>query len=192
MARRWIASLAVLMLLPGTSVRSQGTPSRVPGADSVEVRPSPAPRLIGGTTDTIRSVPLPRKSPGTAMLLSAMLPGAGQFYNHSYWKVPVVLGFGLYFVSSWLDNNRRYEDYQEKYAASILKNPAGDPILLNVREFYKEQRDSFTWYFFLLYFISIADAYVDASLYDFNVGGDLSLRVLPPLPGPAVGIRFTF
>lgn len=192
MARRWIASLAVLMLLPGTAVRSQGTPSRVPGSDSAEVRTSPAPRLIGGTTDSIRSVPLPRKSPGTAMLLSAILPGAGQFYNHSYWKVPVVLGFGLYFVSSWLDNNRRYEDYQEKYAASILKNPAGDPILLNVREFYKEQRDSFTWYFFLLYFISIADAYVDASLYDFNVGGDLSLRVLPPLPGPAVGIRFTF
>ena len=61
-----------------------------------------------------------------------------------------------------------------------------------MREFYKAQRDSFTWYFVLLYLINIADAYVDASLYDFNVGGDLSVRVLPPGAGPAVGLRFPF
>jgi len=192
MTRRWVPWLAVLLLLPGTAARPQGTPARVPGTDTMQVRPSPAPRLIGGTPDSLHSSTLPKKSPGTAMLLSAILPGAGQFYNTSYWKVPVVLGFGLYFVSSWLDNNRRYEDYREKYGASILINPSGDPILLSVREFYKAQRDSFSWYYFLLYFINIADAYVDASLYDFNVGGDLSVRVLPPLPGPAVGIRFTF
>lgn len=192
MTRRWIPWLAVLLLLPVTAVRPQGTPARVPATDTTQVRPSPAPRLIGGTPDSLHSPALPKKSPGTAMLLSAILPGAGQFYNASYWKVPIVLGFGIYFVSSWLDNNRRYEDYREKYGASILKNPSGDPILLSVREFYQAQRDSFTWYFFLLYFINIADAYVDASLYDFNVGGDLSVRVLPPLPGPAVGIRFTF
>jgi hypothetical protein len=190
MTRRPIAWLALLVFLPAISAFSQGTPARVSGADTTQVRS--VPRLIGGTADTLRIGALPKKSTGTAMLLSGILPGAGQFYNGSYWKVPIVLGFGLYFVSSWLDNNRRYQDYAEKYNASILKNPAGDPIILNVREFYKGQRDSFTWYFFLLYLINIADAYVDASLYDFSVGGDLSLRMLPPAPGPALGLRFTF
>jgi len=137
------------------------------------------------------SVPFhPKKSPGTAMLLSALIPGAGQFYNESYWKVPVVLGFGVYFVSSWLDNNRRYADYREKYTASLQQFPNGDPRLLAVREFYKEQRDSFTWYFLILYLLNIADAYVDASLYDFNVGGDLSLRFLPTSTGFGLQLRF--
>jgi hypothetical protein len=124
------------------------------------------------------------------MLLSALIPGAGQFYNESYWKVPVVLGFGVYFVSSWLDNNRRYADYREKYTASLQQFPNGDPRLLAVREFYKEQRDSFTWYFLILYLLNIADAYVDASLYDFNVGGDLSLRFLPTSTGFGLQLRF--
>jgi hypothetical protein len=152
-------------------------------------------RMKSAATPHVDSLSLhahPKKSPGNAMLFSAILPGAGQFYNESYWKVPIVFGFGLYFVSSWLDNNRRYADYRDKYSASLAQNPAGDPRLLAVREFYKEQRDSFTWYFLILYLLNIADAYVDASLYDFNVGGDLSLRLLPPPTGVGVGIRVQF
>jgi len=117
------------------------------------------------------------------MLFSAVVPGAGQFYNRSYWKVPVVLGLGLYFASTWLDQNRRTQDYRQQYAASVA---AGTPstTLLNEREFYKEQRDTFAWYFVILYVINIADAYVDAALFDFDVGPDLTLRVLPVAPGP--------
>jgi hypothetical protein len=126
------------------------------------------------------------------MLFSALLPGGGQLYNESYWKVPIVLGFGIYFISSWLDNNRRYEDYRDKYSASLATVPQGDSRLLAVREFYREQRDSFTWYFLILYLVNIADAYVDASLYDFNVGGDLSIKVVQPPGGVRFGIRFRF
>ena len=144
----------------------------------------------GHRADSLSAAAHPKKSPGTAMLLSAVLPGAGQFYNESYWKVPVVFGFGIYFVSSWLDNNRRYIDYRDKYSASLQQFPNGDPRLLAVREFYKEQRDSFTWYFLIMYLLNIADAYVDASLYDFNVGGDLSLRLLPTSKG--FGLQLSF
>lgn len=141
-------------------------------------------RETSSRADTLRSTVLPKKSPGKAMLLSAVLPGAGQFYNTSYWKVPIVLGLGVYFLSSWLDNNRRTQDYRQQYAASVIAfPPSGDPHLLAVREFYKEQRDSFTWYMVILYLLNIADAYVDANLYDFNVGGDLSLQVVPTIPG---------
>ena len=145
-----------------------------------------------GRVDTLSREFHPTKSPGLAMLFSAILPGGGQAYNESYWKVPVVLGFGIYFASSWLHNNRLYRDYRDQYKASISPSiPGGDGRLLNIREFYREQRDTFSWYFAILYFINIADAYVDASLYDFNVGDDLSIRVMPE-SGTRLTLRVTF
>lgn len=142
-------------------------------------------------SDTLPSAYRPTKSPGKAMLLSAILPGAGQFYNESYWKVPIVVGFGVYLFSNWLDNNRRYQDYKAQYEASLGTVPGGDQALLNSREFYKDQRDAFTWYLLIWYFVALADAYVDASLYDFDVESDLSLRTLPVLsPVPARAIQF--
>ncbi|HTY59114.1 MAG TPA: DUF5683 domain-containing protein [Bacteroidota bacterium] len=156
----------------------------------------------GWKADTLGRTVRAKKSPGLAMLLSAGVPGAGQFYNQSYWKVPVVFGLGLYFVSTWLDQNRRTEDFRQKYAASLLpgapaKEAFNSDTYLREREFYKEQRDTFAWYFVILYFVNVADAYVDASLFDFDVGGDLSLRLLPgaqgplnPVPGLTVRIGF--
>jgi hypothetical protein len=124
------------------------------------------------------------------MLLSALVPGAGQFYNESYWKVPVVAGLGAYFVAEWLHNNRLAADYRDRYAASVASGN-DDEDLRSLREFYKDQRDSFAWYFVILYAAAILDAYVDASLYGFDVSPDLSAhRVLPW--GPAFpSVRFS-
>jgi hypothetical protein len=177
--------VALMILLNGPSLCGQVLSAGPPRADSVRV-------LQGAdsttrATDTLRHAALPRKSPALAMLCSAVLPGAGQFYNQSYWKVPVVLGLGLYFASTWLDQNRRTQDFREKYAASLAANPPdvfASDAYLRERDFYKQQRDTFAWYFVILYLVNIADAYVDASLFDFDVGTDLSLRVLPGTPGP--------
>ncbi len=137
----------------------------------------------------------PTKLPWKAMLFSAVIPGAGQLYNESYWKVPIVVGVGVYLAYNWVDNNRLYHEYRDKYKAA-LEDPNADPFytasMLSNREFYKDQRDSFTWYFLIFYFIQLADAYVDASLYDFNVGSDLSLRTLPllsPVPVREVQLK---
>lgn len=129
--------------------------------------------------DTTAGVPLATKDPGTAILLSAMLPGAGQVYNTSYWKVPIILGLGIYFVSYYLDSDRRVEDYRGQYTASLLVTPKGDQTLLDLRNFYISERDSFVWYFCILYFLNIVDAYVDASLYGFDVSPTLNMRGLP-------------
>jgi len=51
---------------------------------------------------------------------------------------------------------------------------------LLLRDFYKDQRDSFGWYFLILYLVNIADAYVDASLSGFDVGTNLGFRGGPP------------
>jgi hypothetical protein len=166
-------------------------------ADStVTIRGGSAGRITAARVDTASLHATNLKSPGLAMLLSAAVPGAGQFYNGSYWKVPVVFGLGLYFVSSWLDNNRRADDYRKQYDASVLAN-APDETLRSIREFYKNQRDAFAWYFMVLYLINIADAYVDASLSGFTVGGDLSIIAPVPQaihgpPGTQVTIRWSF
>jgi hypothetical protein len=214
--------LAVIVLLPASPTFARVVFEAAPGADSVRairgadslqtkrgvdsMRVSGRPDSVRVTrgadstrpgADSIHHAYRPRKSPGLAMLCSAIVPGAGQFYNQSYWKVPVVLGLGLYFASTWLDQNRRTEIYREKYAAGLASNDPSSDLYLRERDFYKEQRDTFAWYFVILYFVNIADAYVDASLFDFDVGGDLSLRVLPgsgtPLgPVPGVTLRLSF
>jgi hypothetical protein len=118
------------------------------------------------------------KSPGVALLLSALLPGAGQLYNESYWKIPILLGFGYYFASQWIDNNDSTKHYRTLYAQSVAEQNENSRYQ-QLREFYKDQRDTFSWYIFIYYIVNLVDAYVDASLYDFNVGDDLSIRVAP-------------
>ncbi len=139
--------------------------------------------------DTV-AAPVRTKSPTTAMLLSGVCPGAGQVYNGSYWKTPIILGLGIYFVSEWLNNNRRADDYRQQFDLSVQTLPPyGNTRLRDLREFYKDQRDSFTWYFFILYVLNIVDAYVDASLYGFDVSPTLSLR---GLPAHGLTLRFTW
>ncbi len=114
-----------------------------------------------------------RKSPTTAVLLSAVLPGAGQFYNESYWKIPIIGGLVGYFGYEYFRNNNLYKDYKNQYSASQTElNPNGDFSLKTLREFYRDQRDDFVWYFLIVYVVSMVDAYVDAHLFDFDVSED--------------------
>jgi len=160
---------------------------RIGGPDSVRV-PIPSPVIKGDSL-----APLPTRSPLLAMGLSALIPGGGQIYNQSYWKVPIILGLGGYFVYEFVDNHRQYKDYRDQYQAGLATLPTGDRRILALREFYKEQRDSFGWYFLILYVVNIADAYVDASLFSFDVGDNLGFRA-GPLDGagraPSVTVRF--
>ena len=116
------------------------------------------------------------KSPSTAILLSAVLPGAGQIYTGRYWKVPLILGFGAYFVSMWVKMDNHYTESRDAYAASVvagMSNGQGDSRMLYERDFYRDERDRFGFYVVLTYLLNIIDAYVGASLYDFDVGDNL-------------------
>ncbi len=185
MTRTFLRCLPVLVLLPLVAGIAQ---EQAP--DSITVPSRAGPRLLQDVhADTASPPAIPSKSPGLAMLLSAVLPGAGQVYNESYWKVPVVTGLGIYFVAEFLDNNRRTEDYRAKYAESLVAAPGRAPGYLTLREFYKNQRDAFAWYFVILYVLNIVDAYVDASLYGFDVSPALTLQGKPQA---GVGIRYTW
>jgi hypothetical protein len=121
--------------------------------------------------DTLKQKPFNMKNkPWKAVLLSALIPGAGQFYNHSYWKIPVILGLCGYFGYTIYDQHKKYSDYRERYAASQTpENPFGDLYLKSVREFYFNQRNDFIWYFMITYLVNLVDAFVDAHLLDFDV-----------------------
>ncbi len=133
-----------------------------------------------------------RKSPWLAVGLSAIAPGAGQFYNTNYWKVPVILGLGGYWIYEWTKLNNKYRDFRDQYNQSLITTPPdGNARLLSNRDFYRDERDKFAWYLGALYFLNVVDAYVGAHLYDFDVSPDLGLdgRVEPRLTAT---LRWTF
>jgi hypothetical protein len=107
-----------------------------------------------------------QKSPWGAVLRSAVIPGLGQFYNESYWKIPVIWGVGALFISGWVYNNNLYKDNK-----NLFIDTGNDLYKLN-RDFYRDQRDNFTIYLVLLYILNLVDAYVDAHLFDFTVEED--------------------
>jgi hypothetical protein len=126
-----------------------------------------------------------KKDPWKAVLYSAVLPGAGQYYNQSYWKIAVIAGLGAYFGYGIINNNNKYNDYKDLYQQSQTEaNPDGDPQLQTFRDFYRDQRDDFIVYALILYVVNLVDAYVDAQLFDFDVsdlrdfpGGKLTFNV---------------
>ena len=120
------------------------------------------------TNDTIF---IQTKSPWGAVLRSSILPGWGQFYNESYWKIPVFWGISAWFLVNYFQSNTQYNDYRDRY----LKNSSNEAFKL-YREFYRDQRDMFALYFFLAYFANLVDAYVDAHLFDFDVKEDYFKR----------------
>ncbi len=184
---------AVVFLFSSSASQFQAQPDSLPSVKPIT--PEDSARVVNPLTDikasrvdTASSEYKPTKSPGLALLFSAVLPGAGQFYNESYWKIPILLGFGYYFASRWLDNNDSTKFYRDRYAASITpQSPGGNGRYQQLREFYKDQRDAFSWYMFIYYIVNLVDAYVDASLYDFNVGDNLSIRVCPEFDGQQAG-----
>jgi hypothetical protein len=126
---------------------------------------------LGKTSKTNIKTFRMKKSPWLAVGLSALLPGAGQAYNETFWKVPIALGLCGYFGWQVYDNNKQFLDYRDQYAASQSpeNNYFGDATLKTLREFYRDQRDDFIWYFTIAYVVNLIDAYIDAHLFDFDV-----------------------
>ncbi len=130
-----------------------------------------------------------------ATTLSTIIPGAGQIYNGSYWKVPFVIGgFATFaYVIDW--NTRGYNRFKTAYAlrAAYDSNPElypnGSPdefggrysasYLQSLRNNYRRNRDLGIILTAGFYIIQIIDAHVDAHLKDFDVSDDLTMNILP-------------
>jgi hypothetical protein len=150
------------------------------------------------------SIPWP--NPRKAWQYSALIPGTGQLYNRSYWKVPIIyagLGTFTYLI---LKQHSQYLDYRLSYLVKREKRINADPFpdnsLENVksfRDFHRETRDMLVLFGTFCYALQIIEAYVDAHMKHFNVTEELTLRVDPiwmqdihnrPMAGLQAGFTF--
>lgn len=134
------------------------------------------------------------KSPRKAAILSSILPGAGQVYNHAsikgrrrLWKVPIIyagLGTAGYFFK---DNITNYKSLKKEYVFR-LNNP-GNPAtnytnystenLRTAIDQFKSWRDLSIVTIAGIYILQIVDASVDAHLFNHDISTNLTLRITP-------------
>ncbi len=145
-----------------------------------------------------------------AVWMGAIIPGYGQIYNRSYWKLPIVYGafFGCAYAITWtqgiysdyktayrdiltdINNNAVTEDESKSYIAILpegytLSRVGGKDTwsntLKNRQNTYRRYRDLSIVAAVAVYALSLIDAYVDAQLFDYDISDDLSLQLDPML-----------
>ena len=130
-----------------------------------------------------------------ATTLALICPGAGQVYNKSYWRLPIVVGgfASTIYCIDW--NNRGYQRFKKAYRllADYEANPSLYPsgsqdefngrystsFLKNLRNSYRRNRDLCIILTAGLYILQAVDAHVDAHLRDYDISKDLSVSLTP-------------
>lgn len=120
--------------------------------------------------------------PKVATKRSAIIPGWGQIYNDSWWKVPILYGgFGV--AAYYIDfNNDLYHEYLDLYNEEIAKDdPNEDFVRVYSRraDTWRKNRDLVILTTVGIYALQIIDASVDAHLKGFNVDENLALNIKP-------------
>ena len=171
--------LAAIVLIIALPVNAQKDTTKV---DKIIIKKDNV--ISQSTKDSINSLKKPRK----AALMSAIVPGLGQAYNEKYWKIPIIysaLGLAIYFNDY---NYKQYKRYLNAYIAETDTLPetvsefAGQISVDNLeynKDSFRRNRDISFLALVLVYFFNIIDATVDSHLFDFDIGEDLSLKVLP-------------
>ncbi len=146
--------------------------------------------------DAIVNYPAAQANPvKVATTLSMICPGAGQVYNGSFWKVPLVVGgfASFIYVIDW--NNRGYKRYDTAIRletdddpdshSSEFWNPATNQTTMSLeqmrsyKKLYRRNRDLAIILTAAFYLLNVMDAHVDAHMKDFDVSGDLAWRLQP-------------
>lgn len=140
-----------------------------------------------------------RHSVKKAAIFSAILPGAGQVYNHrampkgqrkAFWKVPLIyagLGATAYFLHQ---NNSLQKELKQEYLDRQNGNPTLEKYqfydsqgILSLYQTHLSRRDLFIVGVAAVYAIQVLDAAVEAHFVSFDVSEDLSLRLSPSIVG---------
>lgn len=125
-----------------------------------------------------------------AWLYAAVLPGLGQAYNQSHWKIPVI--YGIFAGLAWgaIYNHKEYR----KSRRELISQVGASYSLQNYVDGRKRDRDLFMIIAALWYVINIFDAYVEGKLKTFDVSDNLEIIVQPTQPPtawhePTIGLR---
>lgn len=146
-----------------------------------------------------------KPDPNRAMWLSLLCPGLGQVYNRRYWKLPLVVGgfVGLGYATAW--NNKMLVDYTKAYRDAMDNDPSTNSYmdfyppttkeenidmawlkksLKSKKDFYRRNKELCIISIVGMYLLCVVDAYVDASLMNFDISEDLSMQVKPAVIEP--------
>lgn len=142
--------------------------------------------LLVTDTDTTEQVAQQRKipSPQRATILSAVLPGLGQAYNHRYWKIPIIYaaGAGLYY--RYYTMNKNYQEAKKNYFEAVSGNPeyAPDKNLYEAeKDEYLNKRTYAIIFIGILYLANVVDAMTDAYFLQYDISDDLTIGFQPTL-----------
>jgi TM2 domain-containing membrane protein YozV len=134
------------------------------------------------------------KSPVLALVMSALVPGLGQFYVQSYWKAPlfvvgagVAWGFVIAQGTSFGQVSRLYDALDATGQASALGN-----LYLRQREFYRDTRDVSILFVAGVSLLAAIDAYTGAHLFDFDVTDELKASLYLDLARGGIGVAVRF
>lgn len=130
--------------------------------------------------------------PGKSLLMSLVVPGAGQIYNKSYLRVPFVWG-AVGGVGAWmLYETRVYNCRREAYKAAVDGTVWVKPghckddftnydaaRIRSARDVANNNRQLAIVAFSLVWLANGVDAFVDAHLKDFDIDEDLSIDIGP-------------
>lgn len=134
--------------------------------------------------DNLKYQPIDPLRPAKAAFYSAVIPGLGQIYNNSYWKLPLVygaIGTSLYF---YIDSQKKYNIYRDEYQSRLeghkrnkdyLSRLSDNQLIVAQKQFLRN-RDLSALFVVGFYVLNIIDANVDASLSQFNVNNSLSFK----------------
>ena len=132
--------------------------------------------------------------PKIAAFYSAALPGLGQIYNRSYWKLPIIYG-GFATMGYFIDyNNKKYQQFRNAYLEKVSypEDEWQDPLTLGLSkdnlqrgiDYYRRNRDLLMILLVGVYFIQVLDAHIEAHLMEFDISEDLSLNLRPSYHPP--------
>jgi hypothetical protein len=149
-----------------------------------------------------------KPDPMKAVWLGSIVPGLGQIYNRSYWKLPIVYGGFMGCAYAITYTNNQYVSYKEAYRSiyydiqnsSVSNSPEKAYIAILPEGYTIErmggasayQKRLYEWQnttrryrdlsiaaTAIVYALTLVDAYVDAQLFDFDISTDLTLNVQP-------------
>ncbi len=146
--------------------------------------------------------------PTRAALLSAALPGLGQYRNKKLWylRIPIIYAGLGFFGFNVRQNHGEYIRWRD----ALLYKDDGNPLtrvdpkysnltsdrMQQVRDNYRRERDYNIILSILFYGLNIAEAATTAHLLDFDVSDDLNVQIRPASinleqGGQAFGVKIT-
>lgn len=175
------------------------SPALLAQADSIPPKPQDTIMVA-----EIMATPVKVRKPGNA-LKWALIPGGGQIYNRSWWKVPIVYGALLGAVGYADFNTTNYRRFVDALEAECFGPDIAEDCepqaheftdiitstdaLRNLRDNFDRQRQNAYLFILITYLLQGVEAYSDAHLRTFDMNEDLGMQIRPALlPNNAIGV----